>query len=188
MTSSLSHAGPVAIVSGHVLDPIRSQVRSPRLRDGPSRQVPGPRSKLLPGQGILSLLLVLVQLAKHLICCREQPVVKVPLHSDRRCIPPAYVASRSNTAGIFPRRALPVGRIAGLGATQHFHHGLLAGRHRQEGHAHRTRFAGAARRALPVVQLLTANRIDPPALSRFRSSKQLRTRILGRQGLLLASG
>ena len=48
-----------------------------------------------------------------------------PAAFDRRCIPPAYVASRSNTAGIFPRRALPDRRITGLGATLDFHHGLL---------------------------------------------------------------
>ena len=44
---------------------------------------------------------------------------------DRRCIPPGYVASRSNTAGMLPRRALPTGRITALGATADFHHGLL---------------------------------------------------------------
>ena len=44
---------------------------------------------------------------------------------DRRCIPPACVAPQSNTAGILPRRALPGGRITGLGATPDFHHGLL---------------------------------------------------------------
>ena len=49
-----------------------------------------------------------------------------PAAFDRRCIPPGYVASRSHTAGIFPRRALPIGRITGLGATLDFHHGLLA--------------------------------------------------------------
>ena len=49
-----------------------------------------------------------------------------PAAFDRRCIPPGYVASRSNTAGMLPRRALPDGRITGLGATPDFHHGLLA--------------------------------------------------------------
>ena len=48
-----------------------------------------------------------------------------PAAFDRRCIPPAYVASRSNTAGMLPRRALPDGRITSLGATRDFHHGLL---------------------------------------------------------------
>ena len=45
---------------------------------------------------------------------------------DRRCIPPADVAPRSNTAGIFSRRVLSGRRITGLGATRDFHHGLLA--------------------------------------------------------------
>ena len=48
-----------------------------------------------------------------------------PTAFDRRCIPAVCVASRSNTAGIFPRRALTPRRIAGLGATRDFHHGLL---------------------------------------------------------------
>ena len=48
-----------------------------------------------------------------------------PAAFDRCCIPPACVAPRSHTAGIFPRRALPDGRITGLGATRDFHHGLL---------------------------------------------------------------
>ena len=49
-----------------------------------------------------------------------------PAAFDRRCIPSACVAPRSNTAAIFPRRALPDERITGLGATLDFHHGLLA--------------------------------------------------------------
>ena len=49
-----------------------------------------------------------------------------PAAFDLRCIPAGCVASRSNTAGIFPRRALPDGRSVGLGATRDFHHGLLA--------------------------------------------------------------
>ena len=48
-----------------------------------------------------------------------------PAAFDRRCIPPGCVASRSNTTGILPRRALPAGRITALGATRDFHHGLL---------------------------------------------------------------
>jgi hypothetical protein len=43
----------------------------------------------------------------------------------RRCIPPGCVAPPSNTPGILGRRALPTGRIAALGATPDFHHGLL---------------------------------------------------------------
>jgi hypothetical protein len=44
----------------------------------------------------------------------------------RRCIPPGCVARRSNIGHILASRALPAGRIAGLGATPDFHHGLLA--------------------------------------------------------------
>src|SRR5712691_3390694 len=39
---------------------------------------------------------------------------------------PGCVAPRSNTPGILGRRALPSGRLARLGATPDFHHGLLA--------------------------------------------------------------
>src|SRR5947207_9227059 len=57
---------------------------------------------------------------------------------DERCIPKppqcgcrvggpgaGGVASPSNTPGILSRRALPAGRLARLGATPDFHHGLL---------------------------------------------------------------
>jgi hypothetical protein len=44
---------------------------------------------------------------------------------DRRCIPAGCVAPPSNTPGILGRRALPPGRLAGLGATPDVHHGLL---------------------------------------------------------------
>src|SRR5713101_4434113 len=40
-------------------------------------------------------------------------------------IPAGCVAPRSNTPGILGRRALPAGRLARLGATPDFHHGLL---------------------------------------------------------------
>ena len=52
-----------------------------------------------------------------------------PAAFDRHCIPPGYVASRSHTAGMLPRRTLPRPGAAllttGLGATRNFHHGLL---------------------------------------------------------------
>src|ERR1700730_16867312 len=48
-----------------------------------------------------------------------------PSAFGRRCIPPGCVAPRSHTPGILTRPALPAGRIAGLGATPDFHHGLL---------------------------------------------------------------
>src|ERR1700675_150287 len=41
-----------------------------------------------------------------------------------RCIPGGCVAPHSNTPGILGRRALPAGRLARLGATPDFHHGL----------------------------------------------------------------
>src|SRR6266852_3671818 len=44
---------------------------------------------------------------------------------DERCIPAGGVAPPSNTPGILSRRALPAGRLARLGATPDFHHGLL---------------------------------------------------------------
>src|SRR5438128_3340138 len=44
---------------------------------------------------------------------------------DERCIPSGGVAPPSNTPGILSRRALPAGRLARLGATPDFHHGLL---------------------------------------------------------------
>src|SRR5438093_3345704 len=46
---------------------------------------------------------------------------------DERCIPSGGVAPPSNTPGILSRRALPAGRLARLGATPDFHHGLLTG-------------------------------------------------------------
>ena len=49
-----------------------------------------------------------------------------PAAFDRRCVPAACVSSRSHTAGMLPRRALSSRRIASLGATRGFPHGLLA--------------------------------------------------------------
>jgi hypothetical protein len=46
---------------------------------------------------------------------------------DGRCILAGCVAPPSNIPDILGRHALPAGRIAGLGATPDFHHGLLAG-------------------------------------------------------------
>src|SRR5207249_9113154 len=43
----------------------------------------------------------------------------------RRCIPADCVAPRSNIPDILGRRALSAGRLAALGATPDFHHGLL---------------------------------------------------------------
>ena len=48
-----------------------------------------------------------------------------PAAFDQPCIPSDRVAPRSNTAGLFPRRALSARRKVGLGATRSFHHGLL---------------------------------------------------------------
>jgi hypothetical protein len=49
-----------------------------------------------------------------------------PAAFERRCIPPGCVAPPSNIPDILGRRALPAGRLAVLGATPDFHHGLLA--------------------------------------------------------------
>src|SRR6266545_3987417 len=46
----------------------------------------------------------------------------------RRCIPADCVAPPSNIRHILSRRALSAGRLAALGATADFHHGLLADR------------------------------------------------------------
>ena len=48
------------------------------------------------------------------------------LHSTGAASRLAALLLGPNTAGIFPRRALPAGRITGLGASLDFHHGLLA--------------------------------------------------------------
>ena len=48
-----------------------------------------------------------------------------PAAFGRRCIPAGGVAPSSNTPGILGRRALPAWRLAALGATLAFHHGLL---------------------------------------------------------------
>jgi len=47
---------------------------------------------------------------------------------DERCILVSCVAPRSHTGGILSRRALPARRLARLGATADFHHGLLVSR------------------------------------------------------------
>src|SRR6266516_7064014 len=61
---------------------------------------------------------------------------------DGRCILAGCVAPPLNTPGIRGRRALPARRLARLGATPHFHHGLLGvalpGQERQR-EAHRRR-------------------------------------------------
>jgi len=51
-----------------------------------------------------------------------------PSAFDRRCIPPGCVARRSNIGHILASRALPSGRITGLGAATHLHHWLLSPR------------------------------------------------------------
>jgi hypothetical protein len=50
-----------------------------------------------------------------------------PAAFEQRCIPPGDVAPLSNIPDILGRRALPAGRLAVLGATPDFHHGLPAG-------------------------------------------------------------
>src|SRR5881396_2595032 len=51
---------------------------------------------------------------------------ETPPAFGRRCIPADCVAPPSNIPDILGRRALSSGRLAGLGATPDFHHGLLA--------------------------------------------------------------
>src|SRR5206468_2246050 len=73
---------------------------------------------------------------------------------DGRCIPGGCVAPPSNTGGILSRRALPAGRLARLGATPDFHHGLLASSRR--GRSRRSRicascFFGATTEKTPQV-------------------------------------
>ncbi len=48
-----------------------------------------------------------------------------PAAFDGRCIPPLGVARRSNIPDVLTPRAWIGGRFARLGATRHFHHGLL---------------------------------------------------------------
>src|SRR5437773_1378474 len=48
-----------------------------------------------------------------------------PAAFGRRCIPADCVAPPSNIPDILGRRALSSGRLAALGATPDFHHGLL---------------------------------------------------------------
>jgi hypothetical protein len=73
----------------------------------------------------------------HRARCHVQPLRLLPVARalavrgetlvafDGRCIPGGGVAPPSNTAGILSRRAWPAGRLARLGATPDFHHGLL---------------------------------------------------------------
>src|SRR6266496_2977838 len=51
---------------------------------------------------------------------------ETPAAFGRRCIPADCVAPPSNIPDILGRRALSSGRLAALGATPDFHHGLLA--------------------------------------------------------------
>jgi hypothetical protein len=50
---------------------------------------------------------------------------KSPAAFERRCIPPGCVAPSSNIPDILGRHALPGGRLAVLGTTPDFHHGLI---------------------------------------------------------------
>src|SRR5947207_3491770 len=51
---------------------------------------------------------------------------ETPAAFGRRCIPADCVAPPLHMADMLGRRALSVGRLAALGATAAFHHGLLA--------------------------------------------------------------
>src|SRR5437870_11313654 len=50
---------------------------------------------------------------------------ETPAAFGRRCLPADCVAPPSNIPDILGRRALSAGRLAALGATPDFHHGLL---------------------------------------------------------------
>src|ERR1700676_4746097 len=59
-------------------------------------------------------------------CCQRLAARgESPAAFERRCIPPGCVAPPSNIPDILGRHALPGGRLAALGATPDFHHGLL---------------------------------------------------------------
>src|SRR6266516_6164494 len=51
---------------------------------------------------------------------------ETPPAFGRRCIPAHCVAPPSHIPDVLGRRALSAGRLAALGATAEFHHGLLA--------------------------------------------------------------
>ena len=51
-----------------------------------------------------------------------------PAAFDRRCMLVAGVVPQSNTTGMLPRRGLPAGRVAGLGATEDLYYGLWGNR------------------------------------------------------------
>src|SRR5262245_19543204 len=55
-----------------------------------------------------------------------EPISKMGTAFGRRCIPPGCVARRSHMADILPPRALPAGRLAGLGAAPPFLRWVLA--------------------------------------------------------------
>ena len=57
---------------------------------------------------------------RHLAARGESPAA-----FDGRCIPALGVARRANIPDILPPRAWIAGRLVRLGATRHFHHGLL---------------------------------------------------------------
>src|SRR6266850_4057002 len=83
---------------------------------------------------------------------------------DGRCIPAGCVAPRSNTPGILGRRALPSGRLARLGATPDFHHGLLTA---ETAEIAETYFSLRAPRAL---RFLSSSAATTPGRERRRRS------------------
>src|SRR2546422_9225938 len=85
---------------------------------------------------------------------------------DGRCSPGGCVAPRSNTPGILGRRALPAGRLARLGATPDFHHGLL-----KDGNP----FLAAHQRVHEVIKLTDAQPFPTPR-KQTRCSRRSETR------------
>jgi hypothetical protein len=80
-------------------------------------------------QGALNLAVIAAEALHLVVASPGRPVAargETPAAFDGRCIPGGSVAPPLNTPGIRGRRALPPGRLARLGATLAFHHGLLA--------------------------------------------------------------
>jgi hypothetical protein len=107
----------------------------------------------------LSLLLVSAAVPfGHALAARDESLAAF----DARCVPSGCVAPRSNTPGILGRRALPAGRLARLGATPDFRHGLPAAER------------NASPDTCPVLQRFLA--IDDPTPTEFRALRHLDAR------------
>src|SRR5437762_12072611 len=126
-----------------------------------------------------------------------------PSAFERRCIPPGRVAPPSNTPGIatpprkpraagapvLSRRALPAGRLARLGATPDFHHGLLRV---SKGTEERTKVRGMFRAPRPLVcfassvSLVTFVSFVRPSEARGQTTEVVGVRAQGMGGAFTA--